>query len=210
MVQRNGIRERSGTALIADFAWTSWKRMPSASGASKVRTTGSLFPAGSAAAPFVPLRACSQRTNVRSHAGRTDQRCASSRGPASARQAQRSRTRAPDRPRRRSRPLISARHHPLQVGGARARRPIELEDQIAGAHAGALRRGCSSTTSITSTASRCARPARARGGNGRGPPAIPQVRAPHAAARISSRDDAAGGGVDRGRRGRARARAGRC
>lgn len=33
------MRDRSGTRFKADFALTSWKRVSSASGASKVRTT---------------------------------------------------------------------------------------------------------------------------------------------------------------------------
>ena len=51
IVQRNGIRERFGTALIAERALTSWKRMPSASGASKVRTTAGSPKPGSARSP---------------------------------------------------------------------------------------------------------------------------------------------------------------
>jgi hypothetical protein len=39
IVQRNGIRELFGTWLSADRASTSWNLMPSASGASNVRTT---------------------------------------------------------------------------------------------------------------------------------------------------------------------------
>jgi hypothetical protein len=60
IVQRNGILDRSGTRFNADRAFTSWKRMPTASGASKVRTVESPKPR-SLPCVLAPLSRFSQR-----------------------------------------------------------------------------------------------------------------------------------------------------
>lgn len=71
MVHRNGILERLGTALTADLALTSWKLIPSASGASNVRTVESPKP-GSAPCARAPLSRFFQRTNICSRERRTE------------------------------------------------------------------------------------------------------------------------------------------
>lgn len=71
IVQRNGICEAAGTRLIADFAWISWKRMSSASGASKRRTVaGSRWP-GSRVPSLSSVVRLLQRTNTCSQPFRT-------------------------------------------------------------------------------------------------------------------------------------------
>jgi MarR family transcriptional regulator, organic hydroperoxide resistance regulator len=66
MVHRNGIRDCFGTRLRPERASTSWKRTPSASGASKVRTVDSPIP-GSSPCVLSPFSRFSQRTNTCSH-----------------------------------------------------------------------------------------------------------------------------------------------
>ena len=69
-VQRKGTARRPGTRFSADLASTSWKRMPSASGASKVRTVGGP-PSPGRRAPSAPSTLSpSQRTNACSHTRR--------------------------------------------------------------------------------------------------------------------------------------------
>ena len=132
IVQRNGIRDCFGTRLRPERACTSWKRMPSASGASKVRTTGSPDPRQQPCV-LAPFSRFSQRTNTCSHiGGRADQPRASRRSalelelgghdaqlqqPALADQPR-------DRRRRRSarRPSAAAGRWPTRSGRRRARR----------------------------------------------------------------------------------------
>src|SRR4051812_45121777 len=72
------MREARGTRLSADFVRTSWKRVSSASGASKRRTTVAPRP-GSRAASSCSTSCEAQRTNVCSHAGRTERGSSGSR-----------------------------------------------------------------------------------------------------------------------------------
>jgi len=72
IVQRNGILKALGTRLIADFAWISWKRMSSASGASKRRIVAGSRRPGSRRPSSSPIIRLSQRTNTCAHTDPTD------------------------------------------------------------------------------------------------------------------------------------------
>src|SRR6478735_4069194 len=70
-VQPNGSRDAPGTRFRTDFAWISWKRAPSASGASNVRVTASASPGSWASRCRASSWSCHRiRTHVRRRGGR--------------------------------------------------------------------------------------------------------------------------------------------